>query len=660
MIDKIKRFIKGRMVKDRIKARRKFLPETQSRKAGSKNKMGDFDTDKFYDPKAKASKRGLLGKLGLGGGGASAGYAVGSADDPAMKERVENTKKVTRGTKKRAGKLKVPALERAASESGARERPIKRLVKRYEADAADAKKAQGSADEKYAKEEVSKDHDLRQKEAQKENRASQQTGDNVQKQRDWLAGKAPSDWERKLIGGLNSGELRAVKRRTKKAMEGKPEHTKLLEKINSGSQLDANDSNAYNRLMANQHKSDSGTETKRKKSLSQNKLEKQIAEITGQNVEKEGMSKNAARSAARTTVAAANRRNKPLPSIKTVTPKLNVPSTASAKEKVNVREGLPEGGAVRINAGKRVGDLGFDPNQMKRNMAKFLDEDGTVKNVKSRAKGSAKEEKHFAGQGDARKVIATAKRNVASPKKKASISAKKNARWTSIEIKKQEREAKAAKRKLARENKKKTDKAGEASKGKLDKGAAAARKFLIKARKDGRDPDDPTIPLSSMIRTINLERRKDRRNVMIGAGVGGAIGADQARRYVRDVRIRHKQLRPGTNELRENRKPVFDRANDPKFRDWHRGYTDPVDVKKHTANRIGYKDGKVVPGSKVESVVEGKRKKVGLFSKKAPAGFRRHVGSRALARILTPLAIGGGIAYGRNKLKNNERRKKKV
>ena len=87
----------------------------------------------------------------------------------------------------------------------------------------------------------------------------------------------------------------------------------------------------------------------------------------------------------------------------------------------------------------------------------------------------------------------------------------------------------------------------------------------------------------------------------LGALAGGAVGAELTRRYLRDVKLRH--------ELNKNTK---------KNRKWKQG-------------------------------------KVPLYGNKAPKGFRSHVGTRALARLLTPVAIGGSIGYGIKKRKEHSK-----
>ena len=130
---------------------------------------------------------------------------------------------------------------------------------------------------------------------------------------------------------------------------------------------------------------------------------------------------------------------------------------------------------------------------------------------------------------------------------------------------------------------------------------------LIKSgnKKPGQAGDDDYLKLS--------EKKK---GMVYGSGIGAAVGADQARRYLRDVKLRHKQLKLG------GAMETLPDSYKQKHKDWLRG---------HTGGKLG------------------KRKKVGLYSKSAPKGFRRHVATRSLAKILTPIAVAGGIGYGIDK-----------
>ena len=160
-------------------------------------------------------------------------------------------------------------------------------------------------------------------------------------------------------------------------------------------------------------------------------------------------------------------------------------------------------------------------------------------------------------------------------------------------------------------------------------GQAAKRKKILKASKlltnkkkpedvlkkyENKDPNAEVSPedLKKIARSMYGKLKKDDKpsvylsedmqfDEKLGALAGGAVGAELTRRYLRDVKLRH--------ELNKNTK---------KNRKWKQG-------------------------------------KVPLYGNKAPKGFRSHVGTRALARLLTPVAIGGSIGYGIKKRKEHSK-----
>ena len=206
----LSRFLKRRAVKGRIAARKKFLPETKARAAGRKNRIGSFDTDKFYEPSAK-KKSSIKDYVRSGGiGAASAGaanYAVGSKQDPAKisqgavgpasestRKRIDSLpdsplktklkKEIQRPTKVTKRKGKVKKVDWAMTDKVAN-----KLATRAEGEAADLGKAIRKRDAAYTADEIKKEPDLRKAQAQKENKITRQTPKAQKEIRDFRRGK---------------------------------------------------------------------------------------------------------------------------------------------------------------------------------------------------------------------------------------------------------------------------------------------------------------------------------------------------------------------------------------------------------------------------------------------------------------------------------------
>lgn len=500
----ISRFLKRTAVKYRQAGRKKF------QKGGSKNRLGSFDTDKFYGKKTKASMTKAAGAGGVAGAAAGVGYGDANKPKPETRRRVNSLVRNNQAPKRLKDDLNHPR----ATNKG-----MKKLANRYESESKDLAKRGKERDDDYLKQELKKETDLRQKKINKERKRIAKTNPRVQKElKDFVEGKQKADWEKKNYGALTGSEKRKMKRLAKDGESPQQAHKRV-----------------------------SASERQRKKTRSKNvreaELNKQTEKILSKKKNK-GISRANARSQASRKIdqkkAAANQGTQ----VKAPGKTRAVGETGDTKVAINRRNKVPDQGSARLKAGKRTGGHKFDPGAKKRNTKKVVDSQGKVKNVPSRARGTGKEEATIAGQ-----------------------SAKAGA-------------IKKAKKLLPKDDE-------------LPEGQYPDLKVFKDIMNKVRKPNDPT--------RVNLEEKK--KATVIGSATGAAAGGLLAGNYLRDVKLRHKQLKRA--KLKGTKKS------------WRSG-------------------------------------KAPLYSNKAPKGFRRHVGSRALMKLLTPLAIGGGIGYGIDKKRRKD------
>lgn len=480
------------------------------KKGGPKNRLGSFDTDKFYGKKSKASMTPLVGAGGLTGAAAGVGYGESKRPNPKTRRRVNSLVRNNQAPQRLKQDLNNPT----ASNKG-----MKKLANRYESESKDLAKRGKERDDDFLKQELNKETDLRQKKVNKDRKVIAKKNPGVQKElKDFVEGKKPADWEKKNWGALTGSEKRKVKRRAKD---------------------DETPQQALKRI--------SVSERQRKKTRSRNVRESELNKQTEKVLAKKrnkGISRANARSQASRKIdqkkAAANQANQ----VKAPGKTRAVGETGDTKVVINRRNKIPDQGSARLKAGKRTGGHKFDPGAKKRNTKKVVDSQGKVKNVPSRARGTGKEEATIAGQAVKAGAI------------------------------------KRAKKLLPKDD--------ELPEGELPD----LKKFKDIMRKLKKPSDPPR---------ISLEEKK--KATVIGSAAGAAGGGLLAGNYLRDVKIRHDQLKGA--KLKGGKKS------------WRRG-------------------------------------KAPLYSKKSPKGFRRHVGSRALMKLLTPLAIGGGIGYGIDKKRKQD------
>lgn len=622
----LSRFLKRRAVKGRIAARKKFLPETKGRKAGSKNRIGDFDTDKFYEPSAK--RKGRLSSLlkGSGAGAASGGaaYAVGSKSDPAKREQGQ-IGGISDKTKERVDALpdgpNKTALKKLAGQKTKvvrddagnikkidwriSDRAVNKVATRTEADAASLRKDLKKSDAKYEASEIQREPELRKKKAQKENKITRQTPKSQKEIADFRRGKN-KDKLPKNLGAISGKQQRKIKRQAKAdlanmsddeisdkyGIDGKA----LKEKMQKNLQLSPNEESAVKAATGSTFTKKQAEQQNRSKAAKDAKFNKEVeAEMQKLRNEAAG-SELYIKSKARENVINARKKKLEADAKKKVRKPKNVQSTKEIKANINKREGKPEEGTVRAKmGGSKPGKQGFEPQKPKRNYKKVKNpETGKVETVKSRSRGTASEEKGLAQSSAAKGAEITADKELNKGQKKGR---KKRGSYKKSE---------------AQKEKEGLNKAGETDEmPDLNIYKDIMRKLKRKNKKPGQAGDDDYVKLS--------EKKK---GVVYGAGIGAAVGADQARRYLRDVKLRHKQLKLG------GAMDTLPNTYKDGHKDWLRGHTDgPI----------------------------GKRKKVGIFSKKAPKGFRRHVATRSIAKILTPIAVGGGIGYGITRRKRRQK-----
>lgn len=474
------------------------------KKGGSKNRLGSFDTDKFYGKKRKASMTPLIGAGGLTGAAAGVGYGESKRPNPKTRRRVNSLVRNNQAPQRLKQDLNNPT----ASNKG-----MKKLADRYESESKDLAKRGKERDAGYLKQELNKETDLRQKSINKSRKSIAKKDPRVQKElKDFVEGKKPADWEKKNYGALTGSEKRKVKRLAKDGETPQQSHKRV-----------------------------SISERKRKKTRSRNIKEAEINKKTEKVLSKkknQGISRANARSQAVRKIDQKKTAASQADQVKAPGKNRSVGETGETKVAINRRNKVPDQGSARLKAGKRTGGHKFDPGAKKRNTKKVVDSQGKVKNVASRARGTGKEEATIAGQAVKAGAIKRAKKLL--PK-------------------------------------------DELPEGELPD-LAKFKDIMRKLKK----PSDPP--------RINLEEKK--KATVIGSTAGAAGGGLLAGNYLRDVKIRHNQLKGA--KLKGGKKS------------WRSG-------------------------------------KAPLYSKKSPKGFRRHVGSRALMKLLTPLAIGGGIGYGIDK-----------
>ena len=501
----ISRFLKRAAVKYRQAGRKKF------QKGGSKNRLGSFDTDKFYGKKTKVSMTKAAGAGGAAGAAAGVGYGDAKKPTPETRRRVNSLVRSNQAPSRLKDDLNHPR----ASNKG-----MKKLANRYESESKDLAKLGKERDADYVNQELKKETELRQKRINKERKRIAKTNPGVQKElKDFVEGKKSADWEKKNWGALTGSEKRKMKRLAKPGES--PQQA---------------------------HKRASTSERQRKKTRSRNVKEAEINKKTEKVLSKkknQGISRANARSQAVRKIdqkkAAANQANQ----VKAPGKTRPIGETGDTQVSINRRNKIPDQGSARLKAGKRTGGHKFDPGAKKRNTKKVLDSQGKVKNVQSRARGTGKEEATIAGQAAKRGAI------------------------------------KRAKKLLPKDDE-------------LPEGQYPDLKVFKDIMNKVRKPDDG-------YPRINLEEKK--KATVIGSATGAAAGGLLAGNYLRDVKLRHKQLKRA--KLKGTKKV------------WRSG-------------------------------------KAPLYSDKAPKGFRRHVGSRALMKLLTPLAIGGGIGYGIDKKRRKD------
>jgi hypothetical protein len=649
MLKGLSKFLKKQAVKSRIKGREKFLPGSRGKKAGSKNPVGAFDTDKFYDPKGakkykKAKRRGkdIAALAGTGGAGI---YAVGGRKDPAVIEERKSLQPVSKRTKAKAER--VAAIRQDAEgrklveEANAKttinwdkktgkvtgkfrptNKKINKLLDQKIAKEKDFVKNQKTRDASYAKTEIEKDPELRLKNVRKEQKKTARTDINAEKVKDWVEGKAPKGVRGRNIGALTGAEKRQIQSASKdKLLKMTDDQIKaaypginpasLRKKLQKGNPLSPRESQALYKSNSDTLKQRQAGETARVKGAKQAKkakdIEKEVEKLKAEGVEGSDMGIKATATKNVEEAVKANRKEK---LSKAPGKKKSIDSNQEKIKAINVKQGVPEEGKVRAAmAGERPGANPMAPQEKSRNYKKRKNKKtGEVENERSRVAGTPKEEKGISGTAAVNKARKKARRIVNSKSKEPD--------YTPEELEQMEKlmarinpKVKEEKKRIAKQEKPLSP----------EEMKNISRDIGSKIRKK----DDP-IRLSEKKKNINYGA--------VGAAAGAATGGELTRRYLRDVRIRHKQFKKGASQgtLPDSNK------------DWKVGYRDKEIKKKDPAT-----------GKKVYAGT--KRVKVGLFSKHAPKGFRRHIATRSLARILTPVAIGTGIGYG---IENRKRRRK--
>jgi len=433
-------------------------------------------------------------------------------------------------TKAKARETKNPALIKAAESKSATNKGIKKLIKREKKEQSYDSKRKSQSDAVWAKTE--------EKKAQGDIRP--QVG----------GGRSPQDVRR---GKQAKERKRAIKssdyaqKEIKDFVEGKK--TADWDSKNWGA-LTGSQKRKIKRLTKDGETPQqalgrlSKSEKKRKSTkISNQTLRTEDAEYEKLRKQNPSWSKVYTKSIAKKNVQYSKRPSEPAP-IKKVR---KVGSTQGMRSEINVKAGRPAEGTKRMKARDRIGDKHkFDPTKKTRNTKRIKNEDGEIVTPKSNVKGSAKQEAHISGQAAKSKKLAKAQKLLKNKNKNILDkydSSDPNAEVSPEDLKK------------------------------------IARSIGSKIQKK----DDPKVWLSSDENNMEL-------NEKIGALAGAAVGSELTRRYLRDVKLRHKQFKKKKNKWRSGKAPIF--------------------------------------------------------GNKAPQGFRGHVGTRALARLLTPIAIGGSIGYG--------------
>jgi len=642
MLKGLSKFLKKQAVKSRIKGREKFLPGSRGKKPGSKNPVGAFDTDKFYDPKGakkykKAKRKGkdIAALAGTGGAGI---YAVGGRKDPAVIEERKNSQPVSKRTKAKAER--VAAIRQDAEgrklveEANAKttinwdkktgkvtgkfrptNKKINKLLDQKIAKEKDFAKDQKNRDASYSKTEIEKDPELRLKQVRKEQKKTARTDISVEKLKDWQEGKAPKGVRGRNIGALTGSETRQIQSASKDQLlkmtdeELKAKHpgvnpAALRKKLQKGNVLSPRESQALYKNNSETLKKRQAGETARVKGAKQTKKAKDIEEefkkLKSEGIEGSDMG---IKSTAKKNVDEAVKAKRKTKISKAPGKKKSIDGNQEKIKAINVKQGVPEEGKVRAAmAGERPGANPMTPQEKSRNYKKRKNKKtGKVENERSRVAGTPSEEKGIGGTAAVNKAKKKARSIVNSKSEKPDYT--------------EEEMDKLMKRIAAREkNTVSPEELKKMRKEIFTGGTTKVAKESLKNKKDG------PIRLSEKKKNINYGA--------VGAAVGATTGGELTRRYLRDVRIRHKQFKKGASQgtLPESNK------------DWKVGYRDKEIKKKDPTTGK-----KVFAGTK--------RVKVGLLSKHAPKGFRRHVATRSLARILTPIAIGTGIGYGIEKRK---------
>ena len=675
----IRRFLQRRAVAGRRRARKKFLPETKYEKAGSKNRLGSFGTDKFYDPNAKKQGKDILSKIGIGSGAAGVGYGVGSKDDPAIKERNIKATPVSKKTKERAKRLReaqpntttrkieklanrkttnkykpsgpfMKGKKYAGTEWRSNDRAINKLIDRKLSDDKELAKTVKKRDEDYLKIEEARDREVSQKKARKENKKTRKTDINQQKLKQFLEGKGKSDWETKNKGALTGKENRDNKRAAAKylkrlsdeeikAINPKVNPESLRKRIENGLMLSPNENSAFKRIQDETLKRRQQGEKNRKSAQKQQKTNADVdAEYKRlKNAKTEG-SDMYIKSLAKKNVSAKRQQKIKEEAQK---PAKNIKDLDDNQEKIkgiNKREGVPEEGKARFKkSGQKPGALPFGPQDPKKNDKKVKDrETGEVKTQKSRVRGTPKEEKNISQTSAAKKAQRKAAGSHKATREKQAEDGVPKSKGGKGDHRSRPRKSKAKKEQEEinkKQGKEIVDDGTEASPEDMKK----LRDQMKKWKKNQGDGESPLI-LESKVRLLEMQEKR-KKNAALGVTAGGVIGADLTRRYLRDVKLRHKQMRAGVNE------GTLD--VDKKTKDWILGKRSE-EVARQEANEA--------KKSKKPRKTLKAGDKVGLYSKSAPKGFRKHIAKRIAGRILTPMAIGGGIGYGISKRKRREER----
>jgi hypothetical protein len=646
MLKGLSKFLKKQAVKSRIKGREKFLPGSRGKKPGSKNPVGAFDTDKFYDPKGakkykKAKRKGkdIAALAGTGGAGI---YAVGGRKDPAVIEERKNLQPVSKRTKAKAervaGMRQDAEGRKLVEEANAKttinwdkktgkvtgkfrptNRKVNKLLDQKIAKEKDFIKDQKERDASYSKTEIEKDPELRLKQVRKEQKKTARTDTSVEQLKDWQEGKAPKGVRGRNIGALTGSETRQIQSASKDQLlkmtdkEIKAKHpgvnpAALRKKLQKGNPLSPRESQALYKNNSETLKNRQAGETARVKGAKQAKkakdIEEEVKKLKAEGAEGSDMG---IKSTARKNVEEAVKAKRKAKISKAPGKKKSIDGNQEKIKAINVKQGVPEEGKVRAAmAGERPGANPMAPQEKSRNYKKRKNkETGKVESERSRVAGTPKEEKGISGTAAVNKARKKARRIVNSKSKKPDYTPEEQEQMDKL---------------MARINPKVKEEKERIAKQEKPLSPEELKKISRNIGSKIRKKDDP-IRLSEKKKNINYGA--------VGAAVGATTGGELTRRYLRDVRIRHKQFKKGASQgtLPDSNK------------DWKVGYRDKEIKKKDPTT------------GKKTSTGTTKRVKVGLLSKHAPKGFRRHVATRSLARILTPIAIGTGIGYGIEKRK---------